>query len=384
MNVVKSFKKKRELRRINSKIEKQIECEKETKAREYKVLLLGTSEAGKSTLVKQLKLLHGVSFTRREQEDAKEVILSNLVVSVYCILCQPSNKSSRLLEYTKYLYTTLTDSERKEITTFTSSLVKPESFEETAELVKRSEEDYFVRYPGWQNSRTSILRKIWNDQAFTEIILSLAPMNLPDSALYFLTNFERITDGDFMPTSKDMIRMRKSTTGVTEALIPVGDRTLRLVDVGGQRSERKKWLHCFDDVTAVIFVASLSEYNLELTEDRSQNRLQESIALFKTLVESKIFVNQKVILFLNKKDIFEMKIMLHDLKESFKDFHGNSKDKDEAKDFILNKFLEKRKKIIYSHQTTAVDPFNVQQVFSAVKQTIFNSCIDAIWKQGLF
>jgi len=32
-------------------------------------------------------------------------------------------------------------------------------------------------------------------------------------------------------------------------------------DVGGQRNERKKWIHCFQDVTAVCFVVALSEYD---------------------------------------------------------------------------------------------------------------------------
>jgi len=43
----------------------------------------------------------------------------------------------------------------------------------------------------------------------------------------------------------------------------------RIVDVGGQRSERKKWIHCFEGVTAVIFVSALNEYDLVLAEDDS-------------------------------------------------------------------------------------------------------------------
>ena len=41
----------------------------------------------------------------------------------------------------------------------------------------------------------------------------------------------------------------------------------RVVDVGGQRSERKKWIHCFEDVTAILFFVALSEYDLSLRED---------------------------------------------------------------------------------------------------------------------
>lgn len=39
------------------------------------------------------------------------------------------------------------------------------------------------------------------------------------------------------------------------------------MDVGGQRSERKKWIHCFEDVTAIIFCVAMSEFDLFLIED---------------------------------------------------------------------------------------------------------------------
>ena len=48
--------------------------------------------------------------------------------------------------------------------------------------------------------------------------------------------------------------------------------TFRLFDVGGQRSERKKWIRCFDEVKAVIFIAALSDYDLSLAEDDNVNR----------------------------------------------------------------------------------------------------------------
>lgn len=45
--------------------------------------------------------------------------------------------------------------------------------------------------------------------------------------------------------------------------------TFRLFDVGGQRSERKKWIHCFEDVTAIIFCVAMSEYDQVLHEDET-------------------------------------------------------------------------------------------------------------------
>jgi len=56
-----------------------------------------------------------------------------------------------------------------------------------------------------------------------------------------------------------------------------------MFDVGGQRDERRKWIQCFNDVTAIIFVAATSSYNLVLREDVSQNRVQESLELFSSL-----------------------------------------------------------------------------------------------------
>lgn len=51
-----------------------------------------------------------------------------------------------------------------------------------------------------------------------------------------------------------------------------------MFDVGGQRSERKKWIHCFEGVTAIIFIVAMSEYDLTLAEDQEMVRSQSSLA----------------------------------------------------------------------------------------------------------
>ena len=61
-----------------------------------------------------------------------------------------------------------------------------------------------------------------------------------------------------------------------------------MVDVGGQRNERKKWIHCFEDVTAVVFLAALSAYDQVLMEKDNVNRLNEAIALFEHIVNSRL------------------------------------------------------------------------------------------------
>lgn len=45
-----------------------------------------------------------------------------------------------------------------------------------------------------------------------------------------------------------------------------------MVDVGGQRSERRKWIHCFENVTSIIFLVALSEYDQILFESEKEVR----------------------------------------------------------------------------------------------------------------
>lgn len=55
-----------------------------------------------------------------------------------------------------------------------------------------------------------------------------------------------MASSQYMPTDQDILRSRVKTTGITETTFKVGELTYKLFDVGGQRSERKKWIHCFE------------------------------------------------------------------------------------------------------------------------------------------
>src|SRR5690606_38946773 len=96
----------------------------------------------------------------------------------------------------------------------------------------------------------------------------------------------------------------------------------RMVDVGGQRSERKKWFHCFQDVKAIIFCVALSEYDQKLYEDDLTNRMNESLRVFKDICNNKWFAEISIILFLNKKDIFKKKIKRIPISVTFPEYKG--------------------------------------------------------------
>jgi len=220
--------------------------------------------------------------------------------------------------------------------------------------------------------------QIWADPAIKEICARPSPdFNVADSAAYFLDNLSRISDPEYVPNPQDILRARSRTTGAKEIQFLVDGYTFRIVDVGGQRSERRKWASCFEDVTAVIFCVSLSEYDMTLAEDHSQNRMHESLLLFKNICNSTWFANTPIIIFLNKRDIFVEKIKTIDLKVCFPDYDGG-KDYDNATAFINKQFLgmnENPKKLLYTHFTCATDTDNIIVVFKAVK--------DIVLRQGL-
>ena len=134
--------------------------------------------------------------------------------------------------------------------------------------------------------------------------------------------------------------MRKPTSGITETVITFGTVSFRLVDVGGQRSERKKWIYCFEDVSSIIYIASLAEYHQTLVEDPTANRLKESVALFKTIFSIPWIKQSSIILFFNKKYIFKEKIQYFMLKNTFEDFVGDETDLFETITFIIKLFTD--------------------------------------------
>ena len=85
----------------------------------------------------------------------------------------------------------------------------------------------------------------------------------------FLDDLDRLGAKDYQPTEQDILRTRVKTTGIVEVHFSFKNLNFKLFDVGGQRSERKKWIHCFEDVTAIIFCVAMSEYDQVLHEDET-------------------------------------------------------------------------------------------------------------------
>ncbi|OBZ87033.1 Guanine nucleotide-binding protein subunit alpha, partial [Choanephora cucurbitarum] len=219
------------------------------------------------------------------------------------------------------------------------------------------------------------LKALWRDENLLSVFDRSREYQLNDSAKYYFDSIDRIGDVNYLPTDQDVLRSRVKTTGITETTFVIGDLTYRMFDVGGQRSERKKWIHCFEFVTAIIFLVAISEYDQVLIEDETVNRMQEALTLFDSICNSRWFIKTSIILFLNKIDIFKEKLSRYPLKESFSDFNGQET-YESASDYILNRFVslnQSDSKQIYTHFTCATDTQQIRFVMAAVNDIIIQN-----------
>lgn len=149
-----------------------------------------------------------------------------------------------------------------------------------------------------------------------------------------------------------------------------------MIDVGGQRSERKKWIHCFDNVTAVLFVAAVSEFDEVLYEDNRTNRISEALSLFGQIANSRWFSSTPMILFLNKVDILKRKIGRErsDFHSYYPEFNGDGTNVNDVLGYLKKLFLsmnQSSSRQIYVHETCATDTKSMEYVMAAVTDMVF-------------
>ncbi|KAG9099064.1 guanine nucleotide-binding protein subunit alpha [Ceratobasidium sp. UAMH 11750] len=327
----------------NDEIESQLKKDRLNAKNEIKMLLLGAGESGKSTVLKQMKLIHHGGYNNQERESYKEIIFSNTLQSMRAILeampaldisLQPQNDARRAI---------------------------------IMSLPGQMENDSLP------HDVADALISLWQDPGVREAVRRSREFQLNDSATYYFNSLDRMSSPTYLPTDQDILRSRVKTTGITETNFRVGELTYKLFDVGGQRSERKKWIHCFENVTALVFLVSLSEYDQMLYEDESVNRMQEALTLFDSICNSRWFVKTSIILFLNKIDLFAEKLPHSPMGDYFPDYTGGD-NYDAACDYLLHRFVSLNQsaasKQIYAHYTCATDTQQIKFVLSAIQDIL--------------
>ena len=126
----------------------------------------------------------------------------------------------------------------------------------------------------WQDEYVRTIVKRGNEVALPEkcvqnpLVRALTHYITELSLDYFFAQLHRLFDLGYRPNDQDILRCRSRTIGITETAFHLNSHELVVVDVGGQKAERRKWIHCFQDVASILFVVSLSGYDQCLVEDR--------------------------------------------------------------------------------------------------------------------
>ena len=337
-------------RRLSNRIDKELLAS--AKEIVVKLLLLGAGESGKSTFVKQMKIIHGGGYNIDELNSFTSIIHGNLLTSTVEVI--------------------------KAMDKLNITLHNPSNQVCASKIINCPTPVQCI--PAEIGEKMKLL---WQDDGFQECLKRAVEYQLSDSAPYYFQRMDEILDPSYTPNEQDVLQSRVQTTGMVETTFTSGNITYQLVDVGGQRSERRKWLHCFDDVKAVLFVAALSGYDMTLTEDSSANRMEESLNLFHAICVNKFFEDSTIIVFLNKLDLFTEKInnTSHHLRLFFPQYNGPDHDVSAAKEFIREKFLAcnmNKGRMIHVYFTTATDTDNIQVVFDVVLDVVTRDNIKSI------
>jgi GTPase SAR1 family protein len=327
------------------KLSRQLEAENakyfSTQQDKIRLLLLGAGESGKSTIFKQMRILYGAGFSEEDRHHYVSSIHHN-TISCMKVICEQAHEFG-----------------------FEDQVLAKSEFKAIFELNEHNPVSESVG---------TILKALWADPGVQMAWAKRNEYQVIESNAEYFNKLDSISAFGYIPPDEDILISRVRTTGIVEESYIIDNVTFVIIDVGGQRNERKKWIHCFEDVNAIIYVAALSEYDQNLFEDASCNRMVEALTLFGEMCNSKWFEKTDMILYLNKRDLFEEKIQkvgIASIKE-FSEYEGPANDYEAGVKYFLDEFLKRNAvtKEIFVHVTCATDSNNVRVVFDACKEII--------------
>jgi len=346
-----------------------------------KLLFLGAGGSGKSTLFKQLRSIHGSGWTKEDRLTFVDHIHAQIIEQMKLAL---ETIELDALE------------ELKEQNEDVEDYKAPADHNPFAHFAPQAQQAIVtlrsVKDPKLTASTADACQTLWAEESIHEMYEQRAQIGIEDSTKYFWDKIDAVMADGYVPDAEDILLVRYRTTGVIDQTFQIKKNTFHVFDVGGQKSERKKWIHCFEDVTAVIFVASLSCYDEVMFEDQEKNSMVDQLELFDKIVNDKTFEKTSVILFLNKKDLFAQRLSAGreiTLCPAFKSYGGPSADIEATTDYIKGEFVAKNannasESSVFTHLTCATDERNVEKVFNDVQHIIIENSLMSAGLMGDF
>jgi len=359
---------------------KELRDEKKRDKGVKKLLFLGSGGSGKSTLFKQLRTIHGTGFGTDDRrafiDHIHAQIVEQMKIALECVeIVAEEERGGGASD----------DDEKGGADDFNALHKLSPAAQEAAATLRG------VKDPKLTPPVAAACKTLWKEDAIQNIYELRGTMGIDDSSNYFWDKIDEIMAAGFVPNETDILLVRYRTTGVIDQKFTIKRNVFHVFDVGGQKSERKKWIHCFENVTAVIFVASLSCYDETMFEDQEKNSMTDQLELFDNICNEQWFIKTSMILFLNKKDLFAQKLADgRPITEcpDFLHYDGVADSFEETSSFIKNVFCSKNNqpedKNIFAHLTCATDQNNVSKVFNDVQHIIIENSLMSAGLMGDF
>ncbi|KAK2163670.1 hypothetical protein LSH36_75g03006 [Paralvinella palmiformis] len=366
-------------------IDQQIEEDRERRQREIQLLILGGASSGKSTFIKQLRLRHGDGYPEVERKRLLTDVYENLADGINILI---DNGRRMGIEYSQHESETFASDFKKEFPRWRhyhlASATSPSEGatftipETDAITISGCSQDHAIqKQPAPDFSKVARfldrIQRFWHDEGVQKCFRNSEAIEprLVYAECYFLQQLSRICEPGYVPTIQDVLVIRKPTIGVKEHIFVVSNLQYRVIDVAGQKNQRKKWIHFFEGVTAVMFFVALNGYCENLEEDSSLNSMQDSLATFDDVVKNQFLVKTDFILFLNKKDLFTEYLKHTKLSVCFPEYTGDDSP-DSCIDYVTERFQQRKpaEKEIYCHVACAIDRQLMKTLIDNVMQII--------------
>lgn len=323
------------------------------------MILMGQGESGKSTIFKQMRIIQAQedgkreAFAEEERKGTRQLVYDNIVSQMKVLV------KVAILEEMEF--------------------DKPATAELARAFETMSTEDLGREEMG------AALKSLWADSSLRIIYGERDRLfNLNDGAGYFWNDLDRIYAPDYVPSEADLLRLRVRTRGYDEAVFTYKNTAFRVVDLGGQRSERREWESALAKATNVLFVASLCEWDQKLREDFTQSRMRETLHIFEALVKDPASDGKGITVLLNKLDLFREKLKSPEKAKAFATFFAFGKGTPTAEsgvEHLRELFLKMARSTgrrTTVHAITAVETDNIKIAWRDIRNQVIAEVVQAV------
>jgi len=270
---------------LHRKLEQDLKEAKKKLSKQRKVILLGSTDSGKSDLLKQMGAMQLESYSLQEHETFRLQVFEHLTRGMVRILRKLDDLGMVLSVNNQH---------------------HAEQVQNTRDL------NCGELFPTILCHAFSTL---WDDPIVQAIWKNRETYGFPASLSYFFSSLDRLFDIAYTPTNQDILNLQCQTTGtVIETELRRSDGDGIIIDADQCRGRRRKWMHYFEDTECILFVVDLGGYDA--------TQMHDALLLWRSICKSRWFRQAGLVLVFNKYELFKNKIRTSNIKDYFPDYEG--------------------------------------------------------------